>query len=134
MALNCSARKKLEHLGADLAVWQSKRRRRAVHRRNALQSRIDHLLVQPITEANMHELRSSKKELHGNLTRDQHYWRQCSRVAGLGNGNCPLGCAHLETGLHAFQECSYVQEVFVEADLVGYLPNTISLGKLSRCL
>ncbi|KAL4362015.1 hypothetical protein GQ457_04G025740 [Hibiscus cannabinus] len=87
MALNCSTREKLKHLGADLAVWQSKRRRRAVRRRNALQSRIDHLLVQPITKANVYELRSSKKELHRILTRDEHYWRQRSRVQWLKEGD-----------------------------------------------
>ncbi|KAL4387855.1 hypothetical protein GQ457_09G016040 [Hibiscus cannabinus] len=67
--------------------WQSKRRRRAVRRRQELQERIDYLLVQPISEASLHELADCKHELHQLLNQDERYWRQISQVQWLKEGD-----------------------------------------------
>ncbi|KAK8714270.1 hypothetical protein V6N13_149463 [Hibiscus sabdariffa] len=69
-----SVKDKLETMGATLHDWQSRKRRRAVRKRNELKSRIDFLLSQPIIDANVMELSTSKNELRGILKRDKQYW------------------------------------------------------------
>ncbi|KAK8569277.1 hypothetical protein V6N13_107116 [Hibiscus sabdariffa] len=62
---------KLKQIGTALHGWKSKQRRREVRKRKDLQSQIEHLLMQPITDANVQEMSKYKQELREVLKRDE---------------------------------------------------------------